>query len=120
MSTITNVVGDGNQTIVGGKNHLQTITHYGGKTQNDSIIDDFKKAFTLIEKSSLDSQTVVALCNLLSSAKEATEKNDEQQKEDVKSKFKWFWDIILGKNTKTVLSILADCSAVLDFFGLKP
>jgi hypothetical protein len=118
MSTNINVVGKGNQTIVGGKNHSQTIADCGEKTQNNSIIDDFEKALALIEKSSLDSQTVAALCNLLSTAKEATEKNDEQQKEDVKNKFKWFWGI-LGKNAKTVLTVLAECTTILDFFGIK-
>ena len=91
----------------------------GNKTAKKSVIEDFEKALTLIKGSSLDSQIVVALCNLLSTAKEASEKNDERQKEDVKSKFKWFWSV-LGKNAKTVLSILSECSTVLEFFGLKP
>jgi len=119
MNTNVKVEGTGNQIIVGGKNNSQTAINKVDKTQNNSILDDFEKALALIEKSSLDSQTVAALCNLLSTAKEATEKNDKQQQKDVKDRFNWFWGF-LGKNAKTVLSILAECATVLDFFGLKP
>jgi len=43
MNTNVNVAGNGNQTIVGGKNHSQTNVHNGDKPQNDSIINNFEK-----------------------------------------------------------------------------
>ena len=73
------------------------------------------KGITLIEKSSLlDAQTKESLDFLLSMAKESIEKNDKQQEESIKERFRRFLDS-LGAKSKTVLSILAECATVLDF-----
>ena len=84
-------------------------------TVNNSDVSDFDKAKTLINNSLLDSPTIAALCDLLSQAKKATERNDELQKTEVKNKF---WKNF-GEKAKAVLSILAECATVLDFFGIK-
>jgi predicted transcriptional regulator len=89
------------------------------KINQHEICNDFKEALTLIGKSSLlDAQTRETLDVLLSIAKESIEKHDIKQKEFVKERFKCFLDS-LGEKAKTVLSILAECATVLDFFGIK-
>ena len=102
--------------IAVGTNISQNINQYGNSTV---LCNDFEKALILIGKSSLlDAQTRETLDFLLYIAKESIEKNDKKQEESIKERFRRFLNS-LGAKSKTVLSILAECATVLDFFGIK-
>lgn len=115
-----------NSLTIGGDNYGNAVAGTSNRVSS-TIANDFsegtfkeevEEAITLIRKCvDINEQQKEALVNIVSEAKDAVEKKDEDAKKECKSKFKYF-ALGLGNSAAKLLSALSAMANLAKFFGL--